>query len=61
MKEHTGESKPPLCEMILKADPDKNNKTLPKLSLPVTLTGVHVRGTNGTLQIERLAEGMTLL
>ena len=59
MKEHTGESKPPLCEMILKADPDKNNKTPPNLSLPVTLTGV--RGTNGTLQIERLAEGITLL
>ena len=59
MKEHTGESKPPLCEMILKADPDKNNKTSPNLSLPVTLTGV--RGINGTLQIERLAEGTTLL
>ena len=59
MKKHTGESKPPLCEIILRADPDKNNKTPPKLSLPVTLIGV--RGTNSTLQIERLAEGITLL
>ena len=59
MKEHTGESKPPLCEMILKGDPEKNNKAPPNLILPVTLTGV--RGTNDTLQIERLAEGIRLL
>lgn len=57
VNEHTGEGKPPLCAMILKADSDENHKTPPKLCLPVTLTGIRAREENLTFEIERLAEG----
>ena len=50
---YTGTGDPPCLVMTLRADSDKN--TPPNLSLPITLTGV--REQNGTLLIERLAEG----
>ena len=50
---YTGTGDPP-C-FVMKLEADSNRTTPPNLSLPVTLTGV--RELNGTILIERLAEG----
>ena len=57
MEGYTGEGEPPCIVMTL-SSAVFDETILPKLTLPVTLTGV--RETNSILVIERTAEGNVL-
>ena len=57
MEGYTGEGEPPCIVMTL-SSAVSDETTLPKLTLPVTLTGV--REPNNILVIERTAEGDVL-
>ena len=57
VERYTGEGEPPCIVMTLRAVSDE--ATPPKLTLPVTLTGV--REPNNIIVIERTAEGKATL